>query len=237
MIFYLKKVLQDIEILLKSKKYETPDKLDKLKEKLLAENYKILSNIFGEPPKVIDLELFQINSMTTLEFKNQYLSDILNQYINVTNLSTLDYEQKHELSFNVPNLEDTVYLNVNADKIKRAIVISLKDNHPVWFGCSYRFMCGSTKNKSRILDSLLYRFDKIGIKKLPKNIAEKFNFLNYDHAMIFTGVNIIGNKPNKWKVLNTFGEENNQDGYFIMNNNFFDENVFLFAIKKQYLDN
>lgn len=54
--------------------------------------------------------------------------------------------------------------------------------------------------------------------------------------MIFTGVDIAENKSAKWKVLNTFGKENNREGYFIMNSNFFDENVFLFAIKKQYFD-
>lgn len=55
--------------------------------------------------------------------------------------------------------------------------------------------------------------------------------------MIFTGVDLENNKVCKWKVLNTFGKNNNRNGYFIMTNNFFDENVFLFAIKKKYIKN
>ncbi len=230
------KVLNDVEMLISAKESKTQDDLNKIKEKLLEENYRILSNIFGKPPKMIDLNSLQFNSMTTLEFKNQYVSDILNQYVNVTSLNALDYNREYELSFNVPNLETTKYLNVNITEIKSAIIKSLKNDCPVWFGCSYRFMSGSVKNKNGILDSLLYRFDKIGVKKLPKDIAEKYGFLNYDHAMIFTGVNMAENKSTKWKVLNTFGKENNRKGYFIMNSNFFDENVFLFAIKKQYFD-
>ena len=230
------KVLNDVEILLNAKESKTQDALNKMKKELLEEDYRILSNIFGEPPKIIDLNFLQLNSMTTLEFKNQYVRDILNQYINVTSLTTFDYNREYELSFNVPNLETTKYLNVDIAEIKSAIIKSLKDGYPVWFGCSYRFMSGSIKNKNGILDSLLYRFDKIGVKKLSKDIAEKYDFLNYDHAMIFTGVDIAENKSAKWKVLNTFGKENNREGYFIMNSNFFDENVFLFAIKKQYFD-
>jgi len=230
------KVICDIEVLLNAKKISNQDDLNKMKEKFLEEDYKILTNIFGEPPKVIELDVLNHNKITTLEFKERYLKEILNQYIDVVSLSTLEYNKEYELNFNVPNLEATKYLNIEIKDVKSSIIKSLKDNYPVWFGCSYRFMSGSVKNKNGILDSLLYRFDKIGVSKLPKNIAEKYDFLNYDHAMIFTGVDISENKPTKWKALNTFGKENNREGYFIMSNNFFDDNVFLFAIKKQYLD-
>lgn len=230
------KIINDVEKLISTKESKTKNDLNKLKEELLEEDYRILSNIFGEPPKMIDLNFLQLDSMTTLEFRDQYVRDILNQYINVTSLNLLEYNREYELSFNVPNLETTKYLNVDTTEIKNAITKSLKDGYPVWFGCSYRYMSGSVKNTNGILDSQLYRFDKIGIKKLPKDIAEKYSFLNYDHAMIFTGVDVRENKSTKWKVLNTFGKENNREGYFVMNSNFFDENVFLFAIKKQYLD-
>ena len=52
--------------------------------------------------------------------------------------------------------------------------------------------------------------------------------------MIFTGYdNKNGNR--KWQVCNTFGEENNRNGYFIMSDDFFNSSVFMFAINKKYL--
>lgn len=225
------KALSDIELLLKAKENMTKDELFKMKEKFLKEDYKILGKIYGVPPKNIILP--GIDNMTTIEFKDQYVSKILDQYVNVVSLNNYEYQKEYEMSFNVPNLEDTEYLNLELVQIKKAIFKSLQAGYPVWFGCSYRFMSGSVKNKVGILDSNLYEFEKIGIEKLSKNLALKYNFLNYDHAMIFTGVD---EKLKTWKALNTFGEENNRKGYFIVNENFFDENIFLFAIKKEYLE-
>lgn len=218
------KVINDIDMLLSAKKTKTKIELHEMKERFLKEDFDILSNIFGVPPKITDSVL------------NNLAKDTLSQYVNVVSLNRLGFNKKYNLNFNVPNFETTEYLNIEIDKIKNAIIKSLKESNPVWFGCSYRYMSGSVKNKDGILDSYLYSFDKMGVKKLSKDIAEKYDFLNYDHAMIFTGVDLDNSKASKWKVLNTFGKDNNRNGYFIMNNNFFDDNVFLFAIKKKYLE-
>lgn len=218
------KVLSDVDILLDAKQNKTKNELMEMKEKFLQEDFKILTNIYGVPPKIEDSKLSDL------------VKDILSQYVNVVSLKTLEFNGKYDLSFNVPNFEKTQYLNVEIGRIKKAIIKSLKDNNPVWFGCSYRYMSGSLKNDDGILDSYLYDFAKIGVKRMAKEMAEKYDFLNYDHAMIFTGVDLVDDRSVKWKVLNTFGEYNNRNGYFIMNNNFFDDNVFLFAIKKKYLE-
>lgn len=218
------KVIYDIDILLSAKSTKTKAELNEMKEQFLQEDFNLLVNIFGRPPEPTDLVL------------NSFVKDTLNQYIHVVSLNALEFNQKYNLNFNVPNFEPTQYLNVEITKIKNAVIKSLKEKNPVWFGCSYRYMSSSLKNKDGILDSYLYDFDKIGVKRLPKNIAEKYDLLNYDHAMVFTGVDLVDDQASKWKVLNTFGKDHNRNGYFIMNNNFFDDNVFLFAIKKKYLE-
>lgn len=226
------KIIFDIELILKAKANMTKDELFKMKEKFLKEDYKILEKIYGVPPKNIILTGMKV--LPIIEFKDKYVSETLNQYVNIVSLNNYAYHKEYNMSFNVPNMKVTKYLNLELSEIKRAIYKSLQAGYPVWFGCSYRFMSGSVKNKVGILDSNLYEFERIGIEKLSKNLALKYNFLNYDHAMIFTGVN---EKLKTWKALNTFGEENNREGYFIINENFFDENIFLFAIKKEYLEN
>lgn len=218
------KVINDIDMLISAKKIKNENEINEIKEKFLKEDFDILTNIFGMPPKIIDQHL------------NHLARETLDQYVNVVSLPNLEFNQRFDLSFNVPNFAPTFYLNIEIEKIKKAIIKSLTENTPVWFGCSYRYMSGSLKNIDGILDSYLYDFARIGVKRLSKNIALKYDFLNYDHAMIFTGVNLENNNATKWKVLNTFGQQHNRNGYFIMNNNFFDDNVFLFAIKSKYLD-
>lgn len=231
---FKEKIISDIEILFKNK--NDLNKLKELKNNMMNENYEILCSIFGKPPLNFDSRILNINeNYSPVEFSNKYVDDILDNYTNVISLSNKDYNKKYILDFNVPNLNKTQYLNLDLNTIKKCVVNQLKDGKMVWFGCSYRFMSASLKNKNGILYSHLYDFEKIGISKISKSIAEKYNFLNYDHAMLFTGVNIVDEKIKSWKVLNSFGVENNYNGYFTMDNDFFDENVFMFALHKKNL--
>lgn len=227
------KVINDIDIILNKKNNNyNIEELYNLKEKMMLENYRILLEFFGKPPTKIKIKGITI---TPVEFAKTYINDILEDYIDVISLSTKPYNKKYQLNFNVPNLIDTEYLNLRVSKIKESIVKSLKEGHVVWFGCSYRYMSASYKNKNGILFNNLYDFKKVGIEKLKKSIAEKYDFLEYEHAMLFTGVNIEDNEVKSWKALNSFGIQNNDRGYFIMDDEFFNENVFLFAISKKYL--
>ncbi len=227
------KVINDIDIILNIKKDNSNfAELYSLKEKMMSENYVILSNIYGKPPTDIKIKG---ETITPIEFSRLYINELLENYIEIISLSTKPYNKGYQLEFNVPNFKKTEYLNLEINEIKESIIKSLKEGHLVWFGCSYRYMSSSYKNKNGILFNNLYDFKKIGIEKLKKSIAEKYDFLNYDHAMLFTGVNIENNEIKSWKVLNSFGIQNNDNGYFIMDDNFFDQNVFLFAINKKYL--
>lgn len=227
------KVINDIDIILNKKKNNSHIKeLYNLKDKMMSENYMILSKLFGQPPTKIKVKE---ETITPMEFSKTYINDILEDYLEIISLSTRPYNKKYQLNFNVPNLNNTEYLNLRVSQIKEGIVKSLKEGHVVWFGCSYRYMSASYKNTNGILYNNLYDFKKIGIEKLKKTIAEKYDFLNYDHAMLFTGVSTEDNGAKLWKVLNSFGIHNNDKGYFIMDDEFFDENVFLFAIRKKYL--
>lgn len=53
--------------------------------------------------------------------------------------------------------------------------------------------------------------------------------------MVFKGVNIIDNKPNRWKVEDSYGDKEKVNGYYIMNDNFFEKFVLNVIINKKYL--
>ena len=55
------------------------------------------------------------------------------------------------------------------------------------------------------------------------------------HIMTFTGVNLVDDKPQRWKVEDSYGNKEKVNGYYIMNDNFFDEFVLSVVIDKKYL--
>lgn len=220
------KIVEDIDEL------KSIDKLDKkleLKKKYMKELYVILSNIFGAPPK--NTVINNIN-VPVNDFYNNYIKNIINEYVGVCCLDSIAYNEYHNINFLDMKIDDYKYYNLEINKIKDAVIKSLNNNEPVWFGCSFRYISASRRNHEGILDDRLYNFDSLGIKKLSKSLAEKYNMLDYTHAMVFTG---YSNNPKKWQVLNTFGTNNNRKGYFVMNDNFFDSSVFIIGINKKFL--
>ena len=59
------------------------------------------------------------------------------------------------------------------------------------------------------------------------------------HAMLFTGVDLVDNDGSqtarRWRVENSWGEENGRKGFYVMNDSWFDEFMFEIAANKKYL--
>ena len=56
------------------------------------------------------------------------------------------------------------------------------------------------------------------------------------HAMLFTGVDVVNGKPRRWRVENSWGDDNGQKGYYTMNDSWYDEYMFEIAAPKGYLN-
>ena len=46
---------------------------------------------------------------------------------------------------------------------------------------------------------------------------------------------VIDYVPRRWRVENSWGDENGQNGFFVMNDSWFDEHMFEVAARKRYL--
>ncbi len=59
------------------------------------------------------------------------------------------------------------------------------------------------------------------------------------HAMLFTGVDVDDSqgsqKARRWRVENSWGEDNGRKGFDVMNASWFDEYMFEIAAHPQYL--
>ena len=56
-----------------------------------------------------------------------------------------------------------------------------------------------------------------------------------NHAMVLTGVNLVDEKPTKWKIENSWGKELGNTGYFIASDTWFDAYVYQAVVHKKYL--
>jgi hypothetical protein len=71
--------------------------------------------------------------------------------------------------------------------------------------------------------------------EISKEDALDYGFAAMNHAMCLTGVNLVDGKPNRWKIENSWGDENGKKGYYVCSDTWFDRYVFQAAIEKEYL--
>ncbi len=241
---YNEKVKKDMFKLLKLKENNTSkDKLYLRKEEMLNENYNLLSKCLGSIPlsftyeyKDKDGKLIKLENITPIEFKNKYLSINLDDYVSIANVPmyNTEYNKLYRKEYN-ENIYDKYveFINKPIEVLKNLAVRQLKDGMPVYFACNIDKM---RDRKSGILDSNLYNYKEVfNIDLLTKEEALNSFDIYYQHLMLITGVHIEYNKTIRWKVENSYGDKLYKDGYYIMNDNFFNDFVLMVIINKKYL--
>ncbi|HEV2360147.1 MAG TPA: C1 family peptidase, partial [Acidimicrobiales bacterium] len=62
-----------------------------------------------------------------------------------------------------------------------------------------------------------------------------FHETQMTHAMLFTGVDLVDGRPRRWRVENSWGSEKGKEGFYTMNDSWFDEYVFEISARKSLL--
>lgn len=242
---FKEKVKKDVLSILKLKdKNVRIEELRKEKEKMLQSNFTFLSKILGEPPITFDFEYCDTNNnvitlkqITPMEFKENFLTISLNNYVMISNILKYNYpmfkkiKEKHIRSVWEEGTNE--YLNLPIEEMKDLCIQQLKKGLPVWFGCEILKMRDGQKG---ILDKQLYQYDTVlSINPMTKEEMLNTCAMEYRHVMVLKGVQIEEGKIVRWKVEDSYGEEIHQNGYYVMNDNFFDQFVFYVVIDKDLL--
>jgi bleomycin hydrolase len=127
------------------------------------------------------------------------------------------------------------HLNVTMERMKTLIVKQLKDGFPVWFGSDVGFYRDRASfawdaNAFDYLSNFGFdiKFDKGGM------LDYRHSAMN--HAMVIVGVEIVNGLPTKWKIENSWGDDNGLKGYYVMSSAFFDTFVYQAVVLKRYLN-
>lgn len=225
---------------------KTTEELYFAKEKMLNDVYRVLRMSLGTPVEEFtfeyqdkDKKFVRLEKMTPKDFYDKYIAEDLNDYISL-NDSLLEGMEKgvcytSHFVASVEGGDSVLFFNTDLEELKKSVIASLQGGDLVWFAGD---VSSQSLRKEGILSNNVLRLDQL--MAIP-SILNKTDRLNYrasfcNHAMTFTGVNLIDNIPNRWKVENSWGKDNGDNGYFTMDDSWFDNYVYEVIVKKCYID-
>jgi len=213
------------------------DQAEAVRQQLMLEVYRVLAIHLGTPPERFtwayrnkDKAYTRVGELTPLEFARQIAPD-LDDIVCLVN----DPRHPYGVTMTVDHLGNVVggrpvkYLNVAADKLKDLVVTGISAGRPVWFGCDV--MPQFDKDRG-LWDQHLLDFEAVYGVDLTLTKAERMELGEeaMNHAMLFTGVDLVDGAPRRFRVENSWGDEHGDKGFMTMNESWFAEHVFEVAV-------
>lgn len=239
-----RKLKKDALVLRHLKQYGQEEKLAAKRKEFLGQVYRMTAMAVGEPPKQFDLEYrddkkgYHLDkNLTPLEFFHKYFKDVdLSDYVVLTNAPDHEYNKLYSMPSedNVNGKYEVEFLNVPMEYLSQAAIAQLKDGEAVWFGND---VLRQMDRKTGYLSTNLYKLDELfGIdSKMSKKERLETGAGEVSHAMTLVGVDEDKGDIRQWKVENSWGDKSGAKGFFVMDNNWFNEYVYEVVVHKKYL--
>ena len=247
MNYLLTHKLREFASILRKSKNINIKELRERKESMISEIYSLLCMFLGNPPVIFDWSIKDKDN----KFKRFVNINPLIFYKKFTQIELKDKvclihapmtNKKMNELYTVEFLGNVIggkiikYANVEIKELKKATINSLKNDEAVWFGCDV----GKMFNRDLgIMDMKLYDYENLFNTSFEMNKSTRLEYGDsmMTHAMLFTGVDIKKNKPQKWRVENSWGNKNGDKGYYLMSDDWFDEYNYEVVVDKKYLTN
>ncbi len=234
---YIRKFAYDIR--------STNVNIEEEKDKYIKNIYKILCSSFGVPPKEFSFEYVDkdknyhiIKNLTPLKFYKEIVPMDLNDYVSIINSPTADkpFNKVYTVDFlgNVLEGNEIIYLNLEIERLKELAISQLKDGETVWFGSDCR---KAADRENGIWDDRTFDIDTLFQinSEMSKGAMLDTRESAMNHAMVITGVNLDENKPTKWKIENSWGDDVANKGYYTATDTWFSKFVYQIVVNKKYL--
>ena len=230
----------------KIRKENDEDKISDIKNKTMEEAYNLLCTCFGVPPTKFDFEYVDKEkkyhlekNILPLEFYNNYVGDVLKNYVSIINAPTQDkpFNKMYTVDYigNVIDGNEIKYLNLEMTEFKDLVLKQLSNKEIVWFGSD----CSQYGDRPKgYWDDRLFSYNEsfeIDFD-LTKEESLMYRHSAMNHAMVLTGVNVVDRKPTKWKIENSWGSDVANKGYYMCSDSWFDRFVYQAVIDKKYLN-
>ncbi len=222
-----------------------PDAARAQKADVLNVIYRVLCIHLGTPPDRFDWQwtdsdrqFHRDGEITPQEFAARYVDLPVNDYVCLVHdpRPTSPAGRTFTVQYlgNVLGAPPVTYLNVGVPVMKDLAARALQQGEPVWFGCDVAKMMSSEYG---VWDARLY--DLPGVYDTAFTLDKADRLIYHDsemtHAMLFTGVDVLDGVTRKWRVENSWGPDKGLDGFYTMNDSWFDEYVFEIAARRSLL--
>lgn len=216
-----------------------------LKEQMQKELYRLMVMFLGQPPLPKDELVWDYKdkndkvlslNFTPLLFYKKTLGVDLTKWVSLLNdpRNKFDTVIKIDKLGNVVGGKEVSYLNIDVDSLAKYAVESLKSNNAVFFGTHTPIYMDK---KRGIMDEKLYNYKLINFEThqgKASRIEYKQSLMT--HAMVLTAVHLdeTGN-PVRWRVENSWGKDSGQNGYYVMDHQYFKDYVYQIVVDKSQL--
>jgi len=215
------------------------------KAEVLRVIYRVLCIHLGTPPDHIDWqwtdkdrEFHRDGVLTPLEFAARYVDLPVDDYVCLVHdpRSSSPAGRTFTVQYlgNVLGAPPVIYLNIDMALIKDIAAQALQRGEPVWFGCDVGKMMS---NEYGVWDANLYDLPSVYDTAFTFDKADRlvYHETQMTHAMLFTGVDVLDGVTRRWRVENSWGPDKGKDGFYTMNDSWFDEYVFEIAARRDVL--
>lgn len=224
---------------------KTSEEIAQVKERMLQEIYNLLATSLGTPPDSFDFSYvdtdgnYQLKqNLTPQSFYDEFIGRDLADYVSVINAPTADKPYNHmysvELLGNVVGGKEVRHLNVDIETFKKLAIDQLKAGEAVWYGCD---VGQSSTKDSGVMATDVYSVSETLDIDYQMTKAERLDYGEslMTHAMVITGVDLVDDKPTKWKIENSWGDKVGTKGYFVMSDDWLNEYTYQIVINKKFL--
>lgn len=215
------------------------------KAEILRVVHRVLCIHLGTPPEQFDWQwtdkdrvFHRDGVLTPQEFAARYVALPLADYVCLVHdprpSSPIGRTFTVEYLGNVLGAPPVTYLNVDVPLLKELAARTIQGGEPVWFGCDVAKMMS---DEYGIWDARLHDFGAVYDTAFTLDKADRLllHESQMTHAMLFTGVDVVDGTPRKWRVENSWGKDRGKDGFYTMNDSWFDEYVFEIAARRDLL--
>jgi bleomycin hydrolase len=216
-----------------------------VKADILQVIYRVLCIHLGTPPESFDWQwtdkdkvFHRDGVLTPQEFAAKYVELPVADYVCLVHdprpTSPAGRTFTVEYLGNVIGAPPVTYLNVDISVIKEIAARTIEGGEPVWFGCDVGKMMS---NDYGFWDAGLYDLPSLydADFALDKAARLAYHETQMTHAMLFTGVDVLDGATRRWRVENSWGAERGKDGFYTMNDSWFDQYVFEIAARRDAL--
>jgi len=238
---YLRRCASELRALHESGRGEND--LRQRKTAMLGDVYRMLAIHLGVPPEKFrwrledkDGEINEPMEYTPKQFYEKHVGFKLGDYVCLYSVPSHPFGKLYQLRydrnfFDLPNL---TFANVSMELMKELTLKSVLADEPVWFGCDV-----GKESDSKLGAMKLGLYDYRSLYGVDLDMDKKTRVLYQEsipsHAMLIIGVDVVGGKPEKWLVENSWGAKAGNSGLFTMYDDWFEEYNYTAIIHRKHL--